>query len=606
MQLPPSLQPWRLWLDWFSPDLTPAIGNLLLRLNPLVGQYRTETSMGIHEPDGISDLRRRGSYERLLISEWAVADAAPDEFFRRAATGEHLFLAVGEKVRKAERRTIALFDVGPLQLGAPRLAHIALWILLARRAAEMNARFAWGVTQAPGELFDADSPDMLKRLLHARSLTTASPKHWQEWLTWATTQSQTTGEWWDVGQSDVESLISTHQFSAKRALSEDAIEVTLQQRDRKRVLSLPLPDEEPSLRLLRGEFLMKANPSAHQVHGDKFSLKQPPLITSNGRYVAAALLSFGAHVFSIPESPDKRSKHHRHCKWSVHGSFVAGAMSGKKFGGLVGTDSHLFFWQLDGFNAIPRPPPERFSAPPGLAHWLPCFWIKADDAHRVYVLDTLGNLVFWVNRKAGADMQQWPGSTYTLAQQVIGVAQVDQNFIVYARAENTQLWVEVINPRGVSEHTYMIPLRSAPIRAYFSGGSRWLSKRGNWAVETTTDEDSNQGGQRWRLYEGVGNIGDFISREVELPSNWEVYGLIRDIAASEPKPALVALKADRKSLILISASGVEPLYVAADRISAMSVSAGSNLLAMVTEDRRLTVFSPAHRTIMLSVMSGEE
>ncbi|HVK55987.1 MAG TPA: hypothetical protein VM532_13285, partial [Burkholderiales bacterium] len=214
MQLPPSLQPWRLWLDWFSPDLTPAIGNLLLRLNPLVGQYRTETSMGIHEPDGISDLRRRGSYERLLISEWAVADAAPDEFFRRAATGEHLFLAVGEKVRKAERRTIALFDVGPLQLGAPRLAHIALWILLARRAAEMNARFAWGVTQAPGELFDADSPDMLKRLLHARSLTTASPKHWQEWLTWATTQSQTTGEWWDVGQSDVESLISTHQFSA--------------------------------------------------------------------------------------------------------------------------------------------------------------------------------------------------------------------------------------------------------------------------------------------------------------------------------------------------------------------------------------------------------
>ncbi len=35
---------------------------------------------------------------------------------------------------KTSLRSVALFDAGPAQLGEPRLAHLALFILLARRA----------------------------------------------------------------------------------------------------------------------------------------------------------------------------------------------------------------------------------------------------------------------------------------------------------------------------------------------------------------------------------------------------------------------------------------------------------------------------------------
>ncbi|HYX25684.1 MAG TPA: hypothetical protein VFC23_16145 [Thermoanaerobaculia bacterium] len=47
--------------------------------------------------------------------------------------------------------SLAVFDSGPGQLGAPRVAQVAAWIALARRAAAAGLGFAWGVLQEPGE-----------------------------------------------------------------------------------------------------------------------------------------------------------------------------------------------------------------------------------------------------------------------------------------------------------------------------------------------------------------------------------------------------------------------------------------------------------------------
>ncbi|MGH8079333.1 MAG: hypothetical protein ACREP7_02080, partial [Lysobacter sp.] len=171
MQLPATLKPWRAWLDWFDPELAAIVGDLLLRLHPMLGAFRMRAQSGQVEPEGIDDLRRRGNYDRLLLSEWALADAAPEEFERRAAGGEHLFLNPKLVAREVDALTVAVFDTGPSQLGAARLAHVAMWILLAQRAQAAKARFLWGIADRPGELHAADSPTMLKRLLSARTLT---------------------------------------------------------------------------------------------------------------------------------------------------------------------------------------------------------------------------------------------------------------------------------------------------------------------------------------------------------------------------------------------------------------------------------------------------
>src|SRR5437868_15500748 len=93
VDLPQPLQRWRQWLGWFEPTLADALGDLVRRLAELVGPAAAAGGRGAMEPDGLGDLRRRGSYERLLSSEWLLAEELPEEFLRRAAATEHLFLA---------------------------------------------------------------------------------------------------------------------------------------------------------------------------------------------------------------------------------------------------------------------------------------------------------------------------------------------------------------------------------------------------------------------------------------------------------------------------------------------------------------------------------
>ena len=57
---------------------------------------------------GYDGLTRRGSPERLLISEWLLATEAPDEFVRRAAFNEQAFLRPAFRQPQGGRRAVAL------------------------------------------------------------------------------------------------------------------------------------------------------------------------------------------------------------------------------------------------------------------------------------------------------------------------------------------------------------------------------------------------------------------------------------------------------------------------------------------------------------------
>lgn len=168
--LPMALTAWEPWLAALPGELVGALGPWLPRLRLLVGALERASGEGQGDPDGVSGIGRRGSYEQLLLSEWALAEVAPLEFLRRAAQGEHLFLQRRRRAPAGSPRTVLLLDCGPDLLGAPRLAQLALLLVFARRAADAGATLTWGVLQdGKRELFEGASDEVLRRFLVKRS-----------------------------------------------------------------------------------------------------------------------------------------------------------------------------------------------------------------------------------------------------------------------------------------------------------------------------------------------------------------------------------------------------------------------------------------------------
>ncbi len=196
--LPAALAPWAAELAILPLDLAlalaPWVGRLALATGPL-SESRTSHA---DTPDGYAGLTRRGSYERLLVGEWGLAEEFPDEFLRRAAGGEHLFLDLARRGPRGARRSVAIVSAGPSQLGAPRLAHLAALIVLARRATAAGASFAWGVLEDPAHaLHEGLDAAGIRRLLDARTARTATGDAIASWH--AALAGDRGLDWWCVG-----------------------------------------------------------------------------------------------------------------------------------------------------------------------------------------------------------------------------------------------------------------------------------------------------------------------------------------------------------------------------------------------------------------------
>jgi hypothetical protein len=85
-------------------------------------------------------------------------------------------------VADSGRVSLAVFDSGPGQLGAPRIAQVAVWIALTRRAAAAGLGFAWGILQEPGEApASGITPEGLLRLLGSRTPHEAGGEQLTAW-----------------------------------------------------------------------------------------------------------------------------------------------------------------------------------------------------------------------------------------------------------------------------------------------------------------------------------------------------------------------------------------------------------------------------------------
>lgn len=154
---------WSRELEPLSEELAALLDDWLPRLRAAFGPARRPQDADPDgEPDGYSGLAGRGPWERLLTSEWALAREVPDEFVRRAAMSEQLFLRLERVLPAASPHTRVWVDCGPTQLGAPRLAHLAVLLVLRRRAEDGGGTLSWAPAHDPDAWRDGlDVEDVL-------------------------------------------------------------------------------------------------------------------------------------------------------------------------------------------------------------------------------------------------------------------------------------------------------------------------------------------------------------------------------------------------------------------------------------------------------------
>lgn len=584
MQLPEALQPWRPWLEWFAPEHLPLFADLLGRLNPLLGPLRGRHQGGVPEPDGLGDLHRRGPYERLLSSEWLLADEVPDEFLRRAVGGEHMFLAPQYRAREANRLIVVLFDAGPLQLGAARLVHLALLMLLARRAEEAGAQLRWGILQGTPVLHELDSAAQLKRLLEARTYEVVGDNHWLAWRD--ALADLAVGECWVVGQRlpHTDPKVCTHRVQITRSLDGLSLWFALQSRR----VSLPMPDERQAVRLLKGQFDNASHTPAPTAAGRvaRVVLTLPPIISGSGNYVALRLLDeHGMVVIKLPHKNQKKALEVRRRLWGKHQYVLAAAFNYRSLGAVLGDGNVLTFWNIPGLASVNKPAREEMHLPPGTATFLPAVWLRGQASERLYLLDTNGQLAYW----------QGPGRAgFAVMDNVMELAQIDALTLVYARIEGGQLVAYSAWADGAKTSGYAVGAAAGVSQVLFASTAQWKYSFGGCALLTHHD-----GRQRWRLV----THDSFPAKkmQIDLAPGWKAIGLHHQ-GAAQVLYSLVLLGPNQHTVGLYAEGQQQTLFTTAAPIARASFCPMSGLVAVLTTSRELLVFNISERAMRLQVM----
>lgn len=245
--LPPALAGWADQLSFLRPELMRAVGSLVTRIDELFTRHDTRTHRS-GEPEGIDRLARHGLPERLVMSEWLVAEDFPEEFDRRAVSGELTYLHLSRRRPGGREALQLLLDCGPDQLGPARLVHVAAIVVLARRAADTGRPLRVGLLhQQAGTALSGDLPSVLRAVLGARTATRPDPT---PWLTgpdraWLVGSPATVAA---ARAASVSSLLV--QVRAGR-YGPDGVEQLIVELDGER-LTLPVPAVQASVALLRG------------------------------------------------------------------------------------------------------------------------------------------------------------------------------------------------------------------------------------------------------------------------------------------------------------------------------------------------------------------
>lgn len=605
-ELPLALRPWKAWLGWFDARLAEQLGQLLLRLSDLIGPAPAVASHAALEPDGLDDLHLRGSYERLLSSEWLLADEMPDEFLRRAVASEHLFLAPRLRGARIERHVVAVFDTGPLQLGAARLAHIAAWILLARRAAAAGGVLRWGALQAPAALHPTQGAEDLQALLAARQLQPADAAPFAQWRAAMADLNGEVETWWigtgpPAGQPAAAG-VRERALVLRPGLEPRTLDARVEAGARVRRAELQLPPDRAATSLLRGEFMAlqpsaAAVPTLRNLKARRLSLARAPLLSFPAGHVAAATLQGHAmQVLSLPRSGQARQPSPRVQQWSSARPPVAAMLTGRQAAALCLEGQSLHFWHVERFGVRPRPDTRQFEANIATAHWLPMVGLKGNASQRVCVIDRAKRLVAWDGPSARGHAARQPTPWHRLPtvfdKEVLAMMPLGASVLAYVvqhpgglglrelpaqgtPAERVRTLGEALGP-GARVLMAAEPRRGQP---EYSVGALAVCATGpteTWQVHMATDAlHGLHAGARPRRH------------EIVLARGEKACGLLGGLHPA--LPTLVVQSVDRRQLHAVTPTGRTLLHREPHRMAHVTVCPHSGLVAMLTSARDLLV-----------------
>lgn len=599
MELPRALAPWGPYLAIFPRDLALSLGPVLQRLSSAVGPLQVRRAHGGGEVDGYDGIDRHGSYERLLATEWLLADEMPDEFLRRAVMGEHLFLHASRPEPGGIRTSVAIFDAGPGQLGSPRIAQLAALIVLARRAEDAGARFAWGILQTPDAPLHPEVTEAgILRLLQARTPHEASDSQIGAWNTRVRGWKEL-DDVWMVGPPRLGSLPATRGASILQVwdvLDPEIRRVAVKVRPGAagmppRELALDLPEDAVCARLLRDPF------SAAATAPRRLESRSRPasnlLITSNGNKLFARGAEGGVVAYPLPNSPRAEPGAPRVYD-PVRGQVpVAAGLTGKRV--LVATASdgsvtlHAFH-KRSGHSLATTYSPEPGS--PGYQSPLPSQGRRSpvplqpllSAGRQLWLRDAQGTLFHLVPHLNGPALagELRPVGVATAAVVSAGAL----CFVTPATSESPARLIRLVGDRAPE---IVLELPGPGRRAYFGFGGRI----GDSSYGVLAVEHSQEG--TWEIF----------SRREGTQSTWfltpfagtQVVGVGRDGQRSEP--GLLLLEEDWRTLVLAGRSWSRKVATASSEIEHVAVqhlaprfawSTVSGELAIGSLDKEGTLF----------------
>lgn len=594
MNLPASLAPWSLQLDLLPRELRLPLGALVQRLDLAIGPLLGSETYGLGEPDGFDGLARRGTYDRLLLSEWLLADEVPEEFMRRASGGEHAFLQMARVLPSEGRVSAAILDQGPSQLGAPRIVQLAALIVLDRRALAAGARFLWATAQsletaalAAGEpeFFAGICATSFRRLLESRSVhfvSDAALAHGRAWLA----SQEGADDLWLIGGRQLARLPAARGAS----LLEVADDLDDTPRQVRAVLvsggrppaelRLELPEQQACVRLLRDPFT-QATAVARQAPA-RYAVQSNLLFTQSGTKLMALADERTVVAYPVPNSPLAGAGKPRTYPAPESRKIVAAARSGKT-NVVISTGTGPRAVRLDRYGGRGAPlaageyvlAPDMEFTPPGPGVLLPCLQLYPDTdtaSATVILADGAGTLLELGEYAEGkVATRLWPGRVIALAPML--------NRVAFAAWEDDEC-MAVLYSRSQPKTLH---LGRECLRVFFApGGSERHPYFGLMGVEREPG--------RWTLIWGQG------AQPLSLRVGQRAVGIA--YRQWHKMPGIVVVELDGRTMSLVTAEGASPILTASAEIVHATVSHLSSTIAYTTVTDELVVFCPTYNTVL--------
>lgn len=603
MNLPPALAPWAGYLNIFPEEVSLSLGPIIQRVSMLIGSPQPRLNEKEGEPDGFDGLNRRGTYERLLLSEWMLADELEDEFMRRAVMGEHLFLNRAHSSPVGTRASLALFDAGPSQLGSPRIAHIAALIVLANRADSAGSSFSWGVLQQPEAPVQREvNAGNIMTLLAARSHCEVSDTHitaWEEQLaTW-----NGLDDVWLIGAQRL-SRIQTEKRSSRLyiedVLEPDSHELKLSCNSASRSLvevTLELPKNSVATRLLRDPF-DAAVPEIQKTAVTTYTGSEL-LFDMTGTKLFTRTAKWGVTAFNIPNSPragtgKPKSYHTR--RWQP---VCAAGRVGRAIA-LISPDDR--FVNVEYCRQAPiKLPPGDYTGYNGKVFFapaaddgplMPCFSLPWEG--EMAAMDGAGSL-FRFSRLHGDEpkhigSRSLSGTVHLIATNVLAVNVFD-NRLVYVGHEWPDNEFRIVSVGGgtVDRAT---TLAGKALRAFFGPPTAFAHPQyGLLALEQTDSQ--------WLV------ITDSERKELVKPFGAKVFGVLAD-QRSVPGPGLLALEDDGFIVSLFGHDWRTEILRASARVKHIALCQRAPYIAYSTVDGEIVIYSIRHRADLCRYLPEDE